>query len=641
MQKKKNLIVPHFIFLVLAILLYGNTLKYDYTLDDLMVIKQNSFTSKGIKGIADIFSYDSFTGFFGKEKKLVSGGRYRPLSLATFAIEYQTMGGFSPALSHLINILLYAVTGMLLFLLLNKLVPPEDDKHWLFSFSFLVVILFMLHPVHTEVVANIKGRDEILAFLLSVAAALFAIRFTRNNSEVTLLVTNLFLFLALLSKENAISFVVIIPLIIIFFIRTPRRLIVVLTGSLIITAGVFILVRFMVLGYLNSGDLPKELLNNPFLGADLSQKVGTILATLGLYLKLLIFPVTLTHDYYPYHIQLVEISDPRAMLSLIIYLSLLAIPFLWRKEKVINLAVWIYMIPLFIVSNILFPVGTFMNERFIYFSSFGFILGVLYIIWYKIPGILKLKKLYYRPVFLVLVLVAVLFAAKTIGRNRVWKDNFTLFTTDVVTSENSIKCNIAAGGEWMKEAELQKDSVKIKEYYFKSMSYLEKALSIYPKATNGLVLYGNALAKFRKDYKGAIRYYSRVLEYEPYEPNAFKNIRIVLNALDNKKECDYKIMILKQLNAIFPDNIDVCHSLGKMYGQYKGQLDSSRFYLEEGYKIEPNDPIICKDLGVVCGLLGDYAMSLKYLSKASQLNPSDISIQQNIKITKQLIGKKK
>ena len=149
--------LPHLLIFVFAFLLYGNTLTHDYTLDDLIVIKDNSFTKKGFSGIKEIFSYDSFTGFFGTEKKLVAGGRYRPLSIATFAVEYAVMGGLNPFLSHLINVLLYALTGSIILILLNRLFKSPTGKPWYLSLAFIATVLFMAHPIHTEVVANIKG----------------------------------------------------------------------------------------------------------------------------------------------------------------------------------------------------------------------------------------------------------------------------------------------------------------------------------------------------------------------------------------------------------------------------------------------------------------------------------------------------
>ncbi len=107
----------YFLLLIISFILYGNTLQHQYALDDAIVITENDFVKQGVSGIPDILTTDVFTGFFGVKKNLVEGGRYRPLSLVSFAIEYELFGE-EPFVSHLINILLYALSGMLLFSLL-------------------------------------------------------------------------------------------------------------------------------------------------------------------------------------------------------------------------------------------------------------------------------------------------------------------------------------------------------------------------------------------------------------------------------------------------------------------------------------------------------------------------------------------
>ena len=103
----------------LAFVLYVNTLWNQYALDDAIVITQNQFTQQGFKGIGNIMTSDVFLGFFKTEKNLVAGGRYRPLSVVTFAIEHQLFGE-NPGVSHFINLLLYALTGIVLFICIQK-----------------------------------------------------------------------------------------------------------------------------------------------------------------------------------------------------------------------------------------------------------------------------------------------------------------------------------------------------------------------------------------------------------------------------------------------------------------------------------------------------------------------------------------
>ena len=76
-----------------------------------------------------------------------------------FALEWEFFPN-NPQVGHLINILLYGLTGWLLFIVLLNLFGRDK-----IAFVFFATILFIAHPIHTEVVNNIKGRDGIVVFL--------------------------------------------------------------------------------------------------------------------------------------------------------------------------------------------------------------------------------------------------------------------------------------------------------------------------------------------------------------------------------------------------------------------------------------------------------------------------------------------
>ena len=98
-------------------------------------------------------------------------------------------------------------------------------------------------------------------------------------------------------------------------------------------------------------------------------------------LSSLLFPHPLTHDYYPYHIPLINLSDYRCLISLIIYIALIVIAIKgFRRKSIISFSILFYLIPLLLVSNLIFTIGVFMSERFVYFSSFGFCLATGYLI---------------------------------------------------------------------------------------------------------------------------------------------------------------------------------------------------------------------------------------------------------------------
>ena len=153
----------------ITLILYANTLRHGFVLDDEVVIVKNEYVQKGIKGIPSILSHDSFAGYgrVGEGKSVVEGGRYRPLSLIFFAVIY-SLSGANALIFHLFAIVLYACTCVLLYRFLLLMLK---DRAYHQEIAWFATLLFTVHPVHTEVVANIKGCDEQLAlfffFLLS------------------------------------------------------------------------------------------------------------------------------------------------------------------------------------------------------------------------------------------------------------------------------------------------------------------------------------------------------------------------------------------------------------------------------------------------------------------------------------------
>ena len=77
------------IIFMLGFLLYVNTIPNEYALDDGLLIKDNKWVQQGSKGLSKIFSHGELDYFYESQggSEQFSGGRYRPLSIATFAIE--------------------------------------------------------------------------------------------------------------------------------------------------------------------------------------------------------------------------------------------------------------------------------------------------------------------------------------------------------------------------------------------------------------------------------------------------------------------------------------------------------------------------------------------------------------------------
>ena len=601
---------------LLGFLLYANTLPHDYALDDAIVIYDNEFTTKGFAGIGDIVKYDTFRGFFkeaGKDQ-LVSGGRYRPLTLIMFAIEIQLFGK-SPFVGHLVNVLLYALTGVLLYLLLLKLFSPQGkptkENTYAYFVALVAALLFIAHPLHTEVVANIKGRDEIVSLLGSLAAVYFSLRAFYEKKSAWNIVARLSFFFALLSKENAITFLAIFPLTYFFFTTAGWKKIAGQTIPLVLAAVLFLFMRAAVLGW-SLGGVSRELMNNPFLKLvgnqyvdfSFNEKFATIFYTLGKYVQLLFFPNPLTHDYYPRQIPIMNFSDWKVLLSLLFYLAIVAFGIIrLPKKDPLSYGILFYLATLSIVSNLVVNVGTNMNERFAYMPSVGFCL-VLAILGWRFSQRRKPKKMrtnfvQLRVVFALVVLILGLYSFKTVNRNFVWKDNYTLFLTDVKTSSKSAKLQNAAGGELIAQAVKPENESRKNALLKEAVGHLKEAIKIHPAYKNAFLLLGNA-NNYLKNYEDALRYYQRALKLDPDYREAQNNLAITYR------------------------------EAGKYYGEQKGDLPKALQYLLKAFEMRPNEYETLRLLGVAYGQSGEVAKALEFFQKAVELEPDNADALYNL-----------
>ena len=484
------------ILFLLAIGLYIQTLSFDYVLDDTILIVKNKFTQQGISGIPEIIGNETFKGHFGEQKELVEGGRYRPFSQVTFAIE-KTITGGNAAFSHFINVLLYAFTGILLYRVLLSLFPQARKQF--INVPFAAAALFIVHPLHVEVIANVKGRDEILAFLAELGILYYSFKWLAENKTRYLVFSALCFFFGILSKENVITFLAIVPVTAYFFSNSSAADKIKLTLPLVAVTILYLVIRYSVLGYMFSGQEIDNLMNNPFFGMSFGEKTATIFYTLLLYLKLLVYPHPLTHDYYPYHIPVMNWSDWAPIVSLLIHLALLVLMFVSLKRKsVISYSIAFYFITLSIVSNLFISVGTFMNERFVYHASLGFCIALSWLLVEKMSVNRLTKNLGYA----ILLVGTVIFSIVSYLRIPAWKTNESLNRAAIKVSYNSARSNLFMGTSiWEKNyLTLPKntDTAKRKAMLDSVNRYFERAVKILPTYSSANSMKAGVAAEYHK-----------------------------------------------------------------------------------------------------------------------------------------------
>ncbi len=579
----------------LAMGLYVNTISHTYTQDDAIVIYDNMFTQQGIAGWKGLFTKDTFFGFFKEEGKasLVSGGRYRPLTPAMFALEYE-LAGKAPWLGHLMNILLYGLLCLLIYHTVRLLFRERfegEAAHWI---GFAAAVIYAAHPVHTEAIANIKGRDEIASMLGSVGTLWLLFNYHDTKKREYLYYAMAAFFLALMAKENAVTFLAVIPVALLTF-RTKAGESARQSIWLLLPFLLFFAIRTAVIGT-GLGEPPMELMNNPFvkwsdgryIPFNMGEKVATILYTLGKYIQLLLYPHPLTHDYYPRYIGVMQMGNAAVLTSLVAYV-LLGVAAVWGilKKNILGFCAFSYLATLSIVSNIVFPIGTNMSERFLFMPSLAFAIALGWVLYQFL--FLKWGK---TGFFFILGLLGLAYSLKTVTRNTVWKDDFTLFTTDVHTSVNSAKVLNAAGGALTTQAYSEKDPVKKKEYLTQAVTYLQKAAEIHPMYKAAWLIMGNAYSNL-EEYDKAVPAYEKALAIDGDYQDALTNMAITLRLA------------------------------GKKAGEKENNLPKSLMLLRRSYQLAPSDMETVRLLGVVNGFMGNHKEALGFFSYVVDRQPNN------------------
>ncbi len=595
------------LFLV-SCLIYAGTLTHQFTQDDAIVITDNDFTKKGFSGIKELLQYDTFRGFFKVEGKdnLVEGGRYRPLTPIMFAVGIQLFGE-NPFMFHLMNVLWYGLTVVLLFIILLKLLNTSKPESYVYFVAFATAMLFALHPIHTEVVSNVKGRDEIMTLFLSLSAIWFSLKAVDEGERIkNWIFVFVIFFLALLAKEMAIVFVPIVAISI--YIFRGKTILESLTqmAPYIICFGLYMVLRIRLGIPLIGGEPSGELMNNPFLGLNSGQKFATIFYTLGKYLQLLVIPHPLTHDYYPRAIAVKTFADPAVILSVLSYVGLIGYG-IWGvlKRNHIAYGIAFFLTSLFLVSNIPVNIGANMAERFLFIPSIGFCFIVAILLYRLAKKMNNGKEItaykQFKPALIVLAIFFTGFAIKTVTRSLVWKSNYSLFATDWNKYPDSAKVRNAIGGELSVRSQDEgiKGTPKEKEMLKESVMHLTHALKIHPTYKGAYLLRGNSNF-YLGNYKEAISNYQTALNMDPSFVDAQDNLS---KAIEMQKQSGLDDLENKAIEA----------------SNQKNYPEAIRLFTELVQKQNDN-PKYYFFLGTAHGMSGNNEAALSNLLKAEQLN---------------------
>lgn len=548
----RNIWVQAAILVAISIGFYANTIHNEYALDDDIIIKQNTFVQRGFSGIGDILTEDAYASFYrsmGADQQL-EGGRYRPLSIVSFAIEQSLFGecygerfeevrdsvlvlqkmnietealmqrrnllineklelekkiaqtnlDIAP-LRHAFQILWYALLLIILLVFLRECVFRTNT-----DIAFLAVLLFAIHPIHTEVVANVKSRDEIFSLLFIALTFIYYFRYEVNRQTKNLVLGSICFFLALLSKEYALALLPLLPLGFYLFRKAKSKIYLTVLGTMGIVIVVYAILRLSSVGTgVKIDKRNQDPLNDPYLYAKTFEKrAASKLNRLDDYLVLLVYPNPLVSDYSYQHFSYSRFNHIAVWISLLLYMGLAAL-FFWLlyKKHEMAFALGIYLFFFALICNLLMDIGATMGERLIFHSSLGFTMALA---WLMIKGAERLGNSTGKTVLTGTIIILMIPAfLLTCPRNAEWKNDYTLFSADVIKHPNSALCNGNAGAHRMNKALAEvnnKDKTQMKYWANAAKPYLEKAVELHPKYVNSWLNLG-LCQLYLDDYENA------------------------------------------------------------------------------------------------------------------------------------------
>ncbi len=605
----------------IAFLLYANTLNHGYVLDDFSVIRENNVVMQGSSAISTIFKTSYRYGYMNLED-----GLYRPLSLAMFALEWE-ISPDNPSLHHWINVLLYALTAFGMFQVLRMLLSG-----FTIALPLLATLLFVVHPLHTEVVANIKSRDEILSLLFTLLSLGFLIKADEKYKSTNRLpmlevgLSSMMFFIGLLSKESGITMLAGFPLLLWAFRKVAfKNLVFWMLPHLAFTA-LFLVIRYNVLGGKLTDSSLSVLDNFIIQSDDFFTQFATAVKVLGLYLKLFVFPHPLLYDYSYNKIPAATLSDVVFLLSFAAHFAAGIFALIKIRERnFFAVCILFYLISMSLFSNIFLKIGVGMAERLLYFPSVAVCIGAAYAFMklfreQSASGTVQsFTSLFsqHKSSFVLCIVVSLLFSVRTIARNPAWKDNYTLYSTDLEQLKASTRAHYYLGNEIIKyTAPNEPNPAKQKQLFEEGISLLREALRIYPTYSEALSQLAVGYYKIA-DYPNAVTYSQEALKYNPNDIITLNNLGSSLFQTGKPEESLKLYEKVVQLNPRYEDGWMNLGSINGMAQRYDEAIKNFQNVLS----INPNNARAHYYLGITYQNIGKQDLANQHIQRAKQLDP--------------------
>jgi tetratricopeptide (TPR) repeat protein len=594
------------IIIITGITIYSNSFDCSFHLDDRSIIKSNP-KIQNIDAIQDIYKFN----------------KTRFIPDYTFALNYH-FGKLDVWGYHFVNLLIHLINASLVYWLTLLIFASPNMKtnsisKYKNSIAFFTAMLFVSHPLATESITYIVQRIASLAALFYLLSVILYIkgRYVNTNSRYMFFAGSFIsAVFAFFTKENAFTLPFAILLVEVFFIRTKRFNINFKDYRVyIVTAALLGFIALVVTHF--SFKILKPITPEIFTDYKTITSFNYAMTQFSViikYIQLLLLPLNQNLDYE------IKLSNDFFDLSTLICSQLLLVIialaiYFFKKYRILSFGIIWFLLTLSIESSII-PIADLIFEHRTYLPSFGFFLmmtsGIYLLLWERNKNIAL-------GIFALIILSN---SYLTFQRNKVWKDDYTLWSDVIAKSPDKIRAYNNRGLFLMNE-----------KRYDESVKDYTKAIELYPASFEPNYNLG-ILALNQKNAAKGIEYFDKAIKIQPKYSNSYY-FRAVL--LENAGNIDKALNDLDTAIKLAPKNEKAYRNRGSILAK-RQQYDDALSDYSMAIKLKPDDANAYNDVGNLYSIEKKYEDAITNYSKAIEIKSDYPEAYFNRGLTKFLSG---
>jgi Flp pilus assembly protein TadD len=593
---------PYACMVLICFLIYFKTLFAGFVrLDDSYLILDNYSFISNLTNLPRLFVDDVFHGTSGDSF-------YRPLMALSLMIDSQ-FGKNRPFTYHLTNIIIHLIACCLLFLFLVRMKYKR-------SLAFLFTLLFVVHPLSTQAVAWIPGRNDTLLAVSALPAFIFFVEFIERRQWKHYAWHLIFFASALFTKETGI---ILIPLCLLYlaliakerlFSFQPKILGFGWTGVLIFWAWL----RYVALG----GHGGAEVLN---LGRSILVNGPAVIQVIG-------------KIFLPFNLAILPtVQDTGFQYGIIVIIVLTAALFLFKKIRysyaIFGFCWFLFFllptfIPTFVIPGSIIPI---LLEHRNYLPMIGFIFILMEMDWIKDSHLQKARS------FIPFILVLFMFSGITFLHTDDFRDKIVFSKAAVETSPHSPIAHMNLGSAYQIDGELDQAEIEFKktlelnprqamaysnlagiylekDLFGKAQEYIQRALEMDPTYAESHYNLGKLYYKQNRleESESALQ---KTIRMDPKHFAAHVALGIIYMKRDMFNDAERELKIALTLNPFYENTL---FNLGLVYSK-QGRLKEAETLWLKTLEINKNHLDACLNLATYYYNQKDFGTAKRYFSK--------------------------